>query len=315
MTEHDPRPPEAEPVPPRAGTVALVGRPNAGKSTLMNRILGEKVSIVSAKPQTTRHRLVGIHTERRGQIIFFDTPGVHRPLHRMNRQMVDRAVEALNEADVVCLLVDAATSFGKGDAYMLDLLSRATGPKLVLLNKIDRVAKPRLLPWIERYDEAGDFAEIVPISAANGDGVDLLLELLFGHLPEGPPRYDPELLTLHPERFLAVERIREKVLEETRDELPYTTAVVIERWEEDEGKDLVRIWATVLVEKANQKGIVIGRRGSKVKAIGTAARHDLEAFLERRVYLDLQVRHEPGWRENRQILADLDRDLYGAFGP
>lgn len=298
---------------PRAGTVALVGRPNAGKSTLMNRILGEKVAIVSDKPQTTRHRLVGIHSEPRGQVVFFDTPGVHRPLHHLNRQMVQHAVDALSDADVVCLLVDASERFGKGEAYMLDLVGRAEGPKLALLNKIDRVRKERLLPAIERYAESGHFEEIVPVSALTGDGVELLLELLFRYLPEGPPLYDPELYTLHPERFLAVERIREKVLEATRDELPYTTAVVLERWEEEpreRGPGLVRIYASILAEKEGQKGILVGRGGRTIKAIGTAAREDLEEFLGRRVYLDLHVKVEPGWREDRRLLAGMDRDLW-----
>ncbi len=292
----------------KAGTVALVGRPNAGKSTLMNRLLGEKVAIVSDKPQTTRHRLVGILGDPRGQIVFYDTPGVHKPLHRLNRQMVDAATGALNEADVVCLLRDASTSFGRGDAYMLDLVVQAQGPKLVLLNKVDKMKKERLLPEMERYAETEAFEEIVPISALTGDGANLLLDLLFERLPEGPPLYDPELLTIHPERFLAAERIREKVLHETREEIPYTTAVVIDQWEEDDG--LISIYATILVEKEGQKGIVVGRGGSMIKKIGTAARKDLEGFLDSKVYLDLRVRTEPRWREDQRILDDLDRGVY-----
>lgn len=294
---------------PKAGTVALVGRPNAGKSTLMNRLLGEKVAIVSDKPQTTRHRLVGILSDPRGQIVFYDTPGVHKPLHRLNRQMVDAATDALNEADVVCLLVDASARFGRGDAYMLDLVVKAQGPKLVLLNKVDRMKKERLLPEMQRYADTEAFEEIVPISALTGDGTDLLLDLLFEQLPEGPPLYDPELLTIHPERFLAAERIREKVLHETREEIPYTTAVVIDQWEEDDD-GLISIYATILVEKEGQKGIVIGRGGSMIKTIGTAARKDLEEFLDGKVYLDLRVRTEPRWREDRRILDDLDRGVY-----
>ena len=264
---------------PRAGTVALVGRPNAGKSTLMNRLLREKVAIVSDKPQTTRHRLVGILTEGRGQMVFLDTPGVHKPLHRMNREMVAYAVDALNEADVVCLLVDASAAHGAGETHMLEVLEQTTAPKVVALNKIDLISKGRLLPRIELYAEAGGFAEIVPISALTGDGCDLLLDLLFGLLPEGPPLYDPSLLTVHPDRFLAGERIREKVLAETREELPYSTAVVIDGWEE-EGK-LVRIFASILVERPGQKKILVGHRGDMIKKIGTAARLDLEEMLGR----------------------------------
>ncbi|MFQ5525353.1 MAG: GTPase Era [Thermoanaerobaculia bacterium] len=293
----------------RSGTVALVGRPNAGKSTLMNRYLGEKLAIVSDKPQTTRHRLVGILTTNEGQMVFHDTPGVHKPLHQLNRRMVQYAVDALNDADVVCLLVDATRKFGGGDAYMIDLLRRTEVRRFVALNKVDVVAKPRLLPLIERYAESGLFDEIVPTSALDGGGCDVLYDFLLRALPVGPPLYDPELFTLHPERFLAAELIREKVLQETRDELPYTTAVVIELWEEDAERDLARIHASLLVERPGQKGILIGRRGATIKKLGIAARHDLEAFLGRRVYLELNVRCEPNWRESKRMLSDLDRHL------
>jgi GTP-binding protein Era len=293
----------------RSGTVALVGRPNAGKSTLMNRLLREKVAIVSNKPQTTRHRLVGILSEEQGQMVFFDTPGVHRPLHRLNRQMVSHALDAIADADVVCLLVDAAEGFGAGDAYMLDQVARATGPRILALNKVDRVRKPALLPQIDRYARRQLFSEIVPVSAATGDGCDRLLAALWQALPEGPPLYDPELLTIHPERFLVAERIREKVLAATHEELPFVTAVVIDRWEEAEGKDLLLLYASILVERHGQKKILVGRQGQMIKAIGTAARLDLEEFLGRRIYLDLQVRHEPDWRDDRAILATIDRDV------
>ena len=294
----------------KAGTVALVGRPNAGKSTLMNHLLAEKVAIVSDKPQTTRHRLVGILSTERGQMVFYDTPGVHKPLHRLNRQMVRYALDALNDADVVCLLVDVSQKPGSGDAYMLDLVGKAREPRVLVLNKVDRVRdKKQLLPVIERYGKTGLFAAIVPVSALTGDGCERLLDVLWDKLPEGEPLFDPELLTIHPERFLAAERIREKVLELTSEELPFSTAVVIERWEEEDEKDLTRIHATILVERPGQKKIVVGHQGQMIKAIGTAARLDLEQFLERRVYLDLYVRVEPGWREDRALLATLDRDV------
>lgn len=303
--------PEApEPAPgKKAGSVALIGRPNAGKSTLMNLLLREKVAIVSDKPQTTRHRLVGILSEERGQMVFYDTPGIHRPLHRLNRQMVRYALDALNDADVVCLLVDASQKFGSGDAYMLDLLGKAEGPRVLALNKVDLVHKPKLLPAIQRYAETGLFEEIVPVSAKSADGAGILLDVFWKHLPQGEPLFDPELLTTHPERFLAAERIREKVLELTTEELPYTTAVVIERWEEDEEKGLLRLYASILVERPGQKAIVVGRQGQMIKAIGTAARLDLEEFLERRVYLDLHVRVEPDWREDKHLLATIDREV------
>ncbi len=297
----------------RAGTVALVGRPNAGKSTLMNRLLEEKVAIVSDKPQTTRQRLVGILSNERGQMVFYDTPGIHRPLHRLNRQMLRHAMAAMDDADALCLLVDAAVPAGAGDAYILELVGKAResqGKCVLVLNKIDKVRKPDLLPRIDRYARTGLFAEIVPISAATGDGCDRLLEALWRLLPEGPPIYDPELLTIHPERFLAAERIREKVLAATHEELPFATAVAIDRWEEEEeGRDLLRLYASILVERPGQKKILVGRQGQMIKSIGIAARQDLEEFLGRRVYLDLQVRVEPGWREDRAQLARLDRDV------
>jgi len=294
----------------RSGTVALIGRPNAGKSTFLNKILREKLAIVSDKPQTTRHRIIGIVSDEEGQVVFYDTPGVHRAQHRMNRQMVQHARDALKDADVICLLVDMSVSHGSGDDYMLELIAEVDSPRLVALNKIDRVAKPLLLPRIERYASSGHFKEIVPISALKGDGTDDLFALLRKHLPEGEPLYDEELLTLHPDRFLVTERIREKILHLTRDELPFATTVRLDDWEEEES-GLVRLRATVLVERPGQKQIVIGKGGSMIKQIGIAAREDLERFLGRRVYLDLHVRLQAGWREDRQILAELDRDLYG----
>ncbi|HKI00519.1 MAG TPA: GTPase Era [Thermoanaerobaculia bacterium] len=295
--------------PKKSGTVALVGRPNAGKSTLLNRLLEEKLAIVSDKPQTTRHRIVGILSGERGQMVFYDTPGIHKPLHRLNRQMVRYALDAMTDADVTCLLVDVSAKTGGGDAYVLDLAAKAEGPRVLLLNKVDRIKKPEILPRIAHYAKTGLFEEIVPISAATGENCDRLLEILWNLLPEGEPMFDPELLTIHPERFLVAERIREKVLELTTEELPFSTAVVLERWEEEPEKNLVLIYASILVDRPGQKKIVVGRQGQMVKAIGTAARVDLEEYLGRRVYLDLNVRLEPDWRENKGVLATLDRDV------
>ncbi len=292
----------------KAGTIALVGRPNAGKSTLMNLLLAERLAIVSDKPQTTRHRIVGILTRPEGQAVFFDTPGIHKPMHRLNREMLREATEALAEADLVCLIVDVAQPFGKGEAFLLDLVARAPQTKIAVLNKIDLVAKPKLLPRMARYAEGHHFAAIIPVSAATGDGSEQLLGEIFRALPEGEPLYDPELLTIHPERFLVTERIREKVLQETRDELPYSTAVLLERWE-DPGEDrALRIYAAVVVERESQKKILIGHQGDKIRTIGTAARVDLEEFLGRKIYLDLRVRCEPGWRENPRIVGELVRE-------
>jgi GTPase len=293
----------------KAGTVALVGRPNAGKSTLMNHLLEEKVAIVSDKPQTTRQRIVGILSNERGQMVFYDTPGVHKPLHRLNRQMVRHAMDALTDADVVCLLVDVSQKPGAGDAYMLEVIAKAREPRILVLNKIDRLRdKTALLPIMERYAKTGLFAEIVPVSARSGDGAGPLLEVLWEKLGEGEPLFDPELLTIHPERFLVAERIREKVLELTTDELPFSTAVKIESWEDEPDRPFTHIHATILVERPGQKKIVVGRQGQMIKNIGTAARIDLEEYLGRKLFLELYVRVEADWREDRGVLASLDRD-------
>ena len=299
----------AEDAPLKSGTVALVGRPNAGKSTLMNHLLSEKVAIVSDKPQTTRHRIVGILSSERGQIVFYDTPGVHKPQHAMNRRMIKAAQEALNEADVVCLLVDASQPDGTGDEYLREWVSSVGTEKIVLLNKIDRIEKSKLLPRIALYAEAG-FSTIIPISARKGDGAKLVLDELWARLPEGEAAYDPELLTIHPERYLVAERIREKVLEQTREELPFSTAVLIDRWEDKPEKGVTAIYASILVEREGQKKILVGAKGSRIKAIGMAARQDLEQYLETRVYLDLNVRLEQNWRENPRLLSELDREPF-----
>jgi GTP-binding protein Era len=292
----------------KTGFVSFIGRPNAGKSTLLNRIIGTKLAIVSDKPQTTRNRILGVKNYPDGQVVFLDTPGIHRPLHRMNRLMLQEAESALQAADVVCLLVDVAEPFGKGDEHMLEMMEPVKTPRLLLLNKIDLVKKSKLLPRIAQYAESGRFEEIIPISATTGDGTESVLDAIFARLPEGPPLYDPELLTIHPERFLVAERIREKVLEQTAQEVPFATAVLIERWEDDPAKDLVRIYASIIVEREGQKKILVGAGGSRVKAIGIAARTDLEEFLEKQVFLQLHVRVEERWRENARILAELERE-------
>lgn len=293
----------------KAGTVALVGRPNAGKSTLMNHWLAEKLAIVSDKPQTTRQRIVGILSDEHGQIVFYDTPGVHRPQHHMNRRMVKAAQEALNEADVVCLLVDVSQKPGSGDRFLREWVGQTAAPKIVLLNKVDLVSKPRLLPLIAEYAEAG-FGEIIPISALEGDGTDRALEVIWRLLPEGSPFYSSDMVSVHPERFLVAERIREKVLEQTRDELPFSVAVVIESWQDAADAEVVRIYASILAEREGQKKILVGAGGGRIKAIGTAARRDLEEYLGKRVFLDLKVRVERDWRENPRILSELDRAPY-----
>ena len=294
----------------KSGTVALVGRPNAGKSTLLNRILGQKVSIVSSKPQTTRNRIVGILNDERGQIAFLDTPGIHKPLHKLNVRMMDHVRTSLGEADVIALIIDASEAFGRGDEYVIEMMREHSGTKRVaILNKIDRLKKNKLLPLIEKYNGFELFDEIVPVSATTGDGVDQLLAVFFKDLEEGPPVYPTEDFTTQPERFFAAEIVREKVLQNTSDELPYTTAVSVDRWEEDEEKNLIRIWATIVVERETQKPIVIGKRAEMVKKIGTEARIELESILGAKVFLDLHVGVHEKWREDERFLGELDWPL------
>ena len=301
-------------VKPRFGVVALVGRPNAGKSTLLNRLLGHKVSIVSNKPQTTRNRIVGILNEKRGQIAFLDTPGIHRPLHKLNVRMMHHVRSSFGEADIVALIVDATEAFGKGDEYVIDMMreQKAKHPeakRFVILNKIDLLKKNRLLPMIQQYSGFGLFDEIVPLSASSGEGSEELVTLFFENLKPGAPIYPTEDFTTQPERFFAAEIVREKVLQNTSDELPYTTAVSVDRFEEDEEKNLIKIWATIVVERDSQKPIVIGKRGDMVKRIGTEARLELEAILGAKVYLELHVGVHESWREDERFLGELEWPL------
>ncbi len=294
----------------RFGVVAIVGRPNAGKSTLLNRILGQKVSIVSSKPQTTRNRIVGILNEPRGQIAFLDTPGIHKPLHKLNVRMMEHVRTSLAEAGVVALIVDVTEAFGRGDQYVLDLLrDAAKGKRIAILNKIDQLKKNKLLPIMQQYSETKLFDEIVPISAAKGDGVPELIDLLFKIVAPGEPMYPSADYTTQPERFFAAEIVREKVLQHTEEELPYTTAVSVDRWEEDEEKNLIKIYATIVVERESQKPIVIGKGAEMVKRIGTEARIELESILGARVFLDLHVAVHERWREDERFLGELEWPL------
>ncbi|MEZ5284121.1 MAG: GTPase Era [Vicinamibacterales bacterium] len=256
----------------KRGFVALVGRPNAGKSTLLNRLVGEKLAIVSDKPQTTRTRIVGVRRFPEGEVVFIDTPGIHRPLHRLNVRMVDTAVDSLRDADVVVAVVDASEATGAGERFLLDLVRKSPATRVLALNKIDRVEKTALLPRMAGFADAG-FADIVPVSAKTGDNVERLEQVLLGHLPEGEPQYPEDHLTDHPERFFVAELVREQVLRQTHDELPFSTAVVVDKFEEG---PLLRLYCTILVERESQKPILIGQAGAAIKAIGTAARHELE---------------------------------------
>jgi GTP-binding protein Era len=288
------------------GFVSFVGRPNAGKSTLLNRLVGTKLAIVSDKPQTTRTRIPGVRNYPDAQVVFLDTPGIHRPLHRMNRQMVDTAVETFREVDVLGLVVDASEPGGKGDKFVVELIKDVTAPVLLILNKIDLMKKTRLLPILERYGKDGRFADIVPISAATGDNVDRLERVILDRLPEGEARFPADYLTDQPERFFAAEIVREKLLQFTHAEIPFSSAVVIDRFEEATAeRALLRLFCTIVVERESQKPIIVGRGGEMIKRIGTAAREELERFFATRVYLDLHVRVKSEWREDDRVLSEI----------
>jgi GTP-binding protein Era len=290
----------------KSGLVSLVGRPNAGKSTLLNHLAGQKLAIVSDKPQTTRHRIVGVRNTADAQLVFIDTPGIHKPVHRMNQRMVTTAVDTLREVDVAALVVDASLPPGRGDAFVLDLLRSARPRAVLALNKVDLVRKPLLLPLIARYADTDMFSAIVPISALSGDGVPALEREIIALLPDGEPLYPEEYLTDQTQRTLAAELIREKVLRHTHDELPYSTAVIVEQFDEpaEEG-GLTRIYASILVDHESQKPIVVGKGGEMIKRIGTEARRDLEEMLDGRVFLDLHVKVRERWRDDERVLNEL----------
>jgi GTP-binding protein Era len=290
----------------KSGSVSFIGRPNAGKSTLLNRIIGTKLAIVSDKPQTTRNRILGVKNYAEGQVVFLDTPGIHRPLHRMNVRMVDAAVDTIREVDVLGLVVDVTEPTGKGDRFVLDLVKHAPAPVFLILNKIDLIKKVKLLPTMQQYSELASFAEIVPVSAGTGDNVDRLERLILDRLPEGEALYPPDYLTDQPERFFAAEIVREKLLQFTHAEIPFSSAVVIDRFEEPEGKKgILKLYCTIVVERESQKPIVVGRGGDMIKRIGIAAREDLEKFFDTKVFLDLHVRVKSEWREDVGVLNDI----------
>jgi GTPase len=288
----------------RSGFVSFLGRPNAGKSTLLNRIVGHKLAIVSDKPQTTRTRILGVKNYAEGQTVFVDTPGVHKPTHRMNVRMVDIALESMREVDVLCLVVDVAVKAGPGDRYLLNLLKDVKTPTILALNKVDLIAKPKMLPIIDQYRREHSFVEIVPVSATDGTNVDVLEKLFLEYLPEGEPLYPADYVTDQPERFFIGEIVREQVLQLTHDELPFSTAVIVDRIEAA-ADGITNIYCTILVDRESQKPIVIGRAGSMIKQIGTAARQELERYLNARVFLDLHVKVKSEWRDDERLLDEM----------
>jgi len=288
-----------------SGTVALVGRPNAGKSTLLNALVGDKVAIVSDKPQTTRNRIVGILTEERGQAVFFDLPGVHKPLHKMNARMMQEVRSALEEVDIVLHLVDASVAWGGGEEFLFDLLDPIRPEVVGVLTKIDLTrAKQDLLPLIDRYRNRRPETAVIPVSAVSGDGLEGLLGELYERLPVGPALYPIDLTTTQTERFFVAEVVREKLLQRTRNELPYTTGVVVDLF--DEGDNLLHLEAVIHVERKSQKGIVIGKGGSMIRAVGQDAREELERVLGTKIYLGLRVKVSPRWRDDPRVLLEME---------
>jgi len=295
----------------KVGEVAVVGRPNAGKSTLVNALVGEKVAIVSDKPQTTRQRILGVARRKDLEIALVDTPGIHRPKYRMNAAMVRDATDALGASDAILFVLDAAEARGAGDAYVAELARKANVPVVLAVNKIDLLKKERLMALLAELsaDPAyRDFAEIVPVSALTGDNVERLLEVLARRLPEGEAAYPEDFLTATPERDWIGEVIREKLLERTRDEIPFAHAVVVESIRPGEGKDITVVTASIVVEREGQKGILVGKGGAMIRDIGKAAREELEDELGRKLYLELTVRVQPDWRNDERFLSRLRGD-------
>jgi len=291
----------------KSGFIAVVGRPNAGKSTLVNRLVGQKIAIVTSRPQTTRNRIQGIVNRPNAQVVLIDTPGLHRPDSALGRQMMGEVNAALDGVDVLTLILDVSENIGRGDNYAIERAARFDGTRILLLNKVDRVTKDTLLPIIESVGRMAEFAEIIPISALTGDGVDRVLEKFIEYLPAGEPNFPPDQYTDQPERFLAAELIREKAMAGTFHEVPHAVAVLVDSFEETDR--LIRIRATLYVEREGQKGILIGSKGASLKKIGTEARKELEEILGTKIFLELFVKVLRDWRDNPQIVRQLDWHL------
>ena len=296
---------EAEKSQFKSGFISLIGRPNVGKSTLLNFLLGEKIAIISDKPQTTRNRILGIKNHPNGQIVFWDTPGIHRARSKLNQSMVKAALSTYNEVDGICFIIEANRPFVDENDFILETLKKVEKPVLLVINKIDLIPKPDLLPAIDQYSRLRSFEQIIPISALRGEGVEVLVAEMLKILPEGPRLFPEDMITDLPERFLAAELIREKVFLRTREEVPYATAVEVEEFKEREEKNLVFIKATIQVERQSQKGILIGEKGRMLKEIGRQAREEIEALLGTKVFLELWVKVEKNWREDPSALRRL----------
>jgi GTP-binding protein Era len=286
----------------KSGFISIIGRPNVGKSTLLNALLGEKVAIISSKPQTTRNRILGIVNQPGAQLIFMDTPGIHKPMHRMNEVMVKTALQTYNEVDVILLLVEAQEQPGGGDRFIIETLADVKTPVILLINKVDLIKKEALLPLMQSYSTMYAFAEIIPVSALKNE-LGGLIETILKRLPQGPQYFPDDQLTDQPERFIVSELVREKVFELTKEEIPYSTAVVIEEMKEE--PEITRVSAVIYVERDSQKGILIGKGGAMLKQIGTLARLDAEKLLGTKIFLKLLVKVKKGWREDERMLKNF----------
>jgi GTPase len=289
----------------KSGFISIIGRPNVGKSTFLNRVIGQKIAIMSDKPQTTRNKVQGVFTTDDAQMIFIDTPGIHKPKHKLGDFMMKIAQNTLKEVDVILFMVNVEEGLGKGDHFIIEKLKGVKTPVFLILNKIDQIHPDALLPMIQQYNDLFPFAATVPISALEGNNVDNLLQLLKDHLPEGPQFYPADQITDHPERFIVSELIREKVLHLTREEIPHSIAVVIDKMERKQEKDLIDVIATIIVERDSQKGIVIGKQGSMLKEVGKRSRVDIENLLGSKVYLELWVKVQKDWRNRSSTLRDF----------
>ena len=289
----------------RSGFVAIIGRPNVGKSTLLNSIIGEKIAIATHKPQTTRNKITGIKNVKDGQFVFIDTPGIHKGKSSLNQYMAATAISALSDSDLILFLIEAQRDLNRNDLFIVDTLENINTPVILIINKIDLIEKEMLLPLIDRLKDLRQFREIIPISAVKGFNVNRLLDLIWEILPEGPPYFPEDMMTDVTERFLAQEMIREKITLLSHQEIPYATAVTVDTFHEDESKNLIKIQATVSVAKNSQKGILIGKRGAMLKRIGTQARRDMERFFGTRIFLELFVKVSKNWTEDSRMLSEL----------
>lgn len=287
-----------------SGFAAIIGRPNVGKSTMLNQVLGQKVAIMSDKPQTTRNKIQGVYTQENLQIVFLDTPGIHKPKSKLGDYMNREAISALGEVDVILMLVDAADGLGGGDRFIIERLKGTRTPVVLVLNKIDKVHPEALLPVIDAYKDLYAFAEIVPISALHGNNVSTLLQVIGRYMPEGPQYYPADQITDHPEQFVCAELIREKILHLTHEEIPHSIAVTIESMKAMDN-DVVHISAVIYVERDSQKGIVIGKQGALLKQVGKLARQDIERLLGSKIFLELWVKVKKDWRNQERVLRDL----------